>query len=435
MENRFSRKKGSISIFMVIIIPTLIIASVYVFYMLNNRNIKNERFKLLGYSSELQLSEHHEYLLNEYGLLGYYQGEGIGGIYEMLLEENRHPNFKTFEATYSPLSNPDHYTYMCLEASKVLLPIGFAKEMLTFEGKKDTEPDTYDPLPSAEIQGESEGEDEIPEKPEEAITVEERQRELDEALQEKDDGKVQIHEMQWIGTNTYIESLSVIEKIAIKEYFLSVYTSLDLKCPRSLDVFSRNKRAIGVVKGEIEYLIAGKTSDQANQRKVWLTIYGLRQATNTLHIMTSPEKRNMISAFTFAIPPPWNVVVYAGIVALWSGAESYVDMHKLLNGESMFPIKTRSEWHLDLNTALSGSWKSGSKNTNAVGKWYYFDYLRSLLYLQRTETVIKRSMNLLNQDLKKQSKGLIQLENLSIGHVIAVEFEDGIKLKWEAKYP
>lgn len=432
MGKNFSKKKGSLSIFIVMILPLIITLSVILYHLLNNRHIENERLKLLKYSSDMQLTEYHTYLLEDYGMTAYYNGNGIKSMYGFLLKSNNHPQPSEMIVEEKLLSVPDNYMKMCLETAKVLVPVNLVNQMKNFVETKNTEIEA----PALEAPSNSEPPEHSEEpKPREADQIEDLQKKLEEKKSKIDDGQVNIFHVNWDKNQTFKCQLSLAEQVAIKEYYLSIYKSLDINCPRNLDLLGRKKRKTGEIDGEIEYLIVGKASNQGNQNSVWNQIYLMREATNLLHLASCPEKRNAIATFTSLIPAPWGQIVAAATVILWSGAESYVDMQKLMEGESLSPVKVESEWHLDFDGLLKGKTGSEKPSQSHKLKWYYFDYLRLLLYIENTENVILRSMNLVNQDLKSKSSGSVHLETLSMGHHIKVKFTDDLDLTWEATYP
>lgn len=433
MGKNYSKKKGSLSIFIVMILPLIITLSVILYHHLNNRHIENERLKLLKYTSDMQLSEYHTYLLEDYGITGYYKGDGIKSMFELLLKANNHPQPTEIFVEEKALSTPNHYAKMSLETANVLVPIQILNQMKNFIETEKSEIETPNVIETQTPEPPSDN-GENP-KPTEADQIEDLQRELEEKKRKNDNGYVDIVSVNWEQNGTFRCDFSISEQIAIKEYYLSIYKSLDLNCPRNLDLLGRKTRETGNVRGEVEYLIVGKSSDEGNQNSVWNQIYLIREATNLLHLATCPEKRNAIAAFTALIPPPWGQIVAATTVVLWSGAESYVDMKKLMRGESLSPVKVESEWHLDFDSLLAGKTTSDKPSQSHELKWYYFDYLRMLIYIENTDNVILRSMNLVNQDLKNKSGGVVGLESLSMGHHIRVKFSDELNLSWDAEYP
>lgn len=432
MVKNGSKKKGSISILMVIVIPTLMIASIVLYQFLMKNQRENERLKLLQHASELQLTEYHTYLMEEYGLLGYYKGNGLEGIYKTLLEANAFKVPKTFEIEETALSHPLIYEQMALETAKTLMPITVVQGMKQFIENQEVPPEDE---PVVETPAEEPFEGEKPEKPEEVETVEDREKDLKNKVEGKEDASNDIIEIDWKKSNGYSSKLTLLEQIMIKEYYLGTYTSLDEESPRNIDLMGRKERGDSRIEGEIEYLIAGKTSDKANQSTVWREIYLIRGVTNAIHLATCPSKQKVITAFHASLPPPWGSIAAASVAVLWSGAESYIDMEKLMRGESLLPIKTEAEWALDFDSLLSGDWSGNKPAAKAKGKWFYFDYLRSLLYLENTERVIMRSMNLVEGDLNDKSEGQVGLAQLIFGHKVIAEFEDGTRLQFEASYP
>lgn len=427
------RKKGSVSLLMVIVLPIVIVFSMMLYRFLLKNQRENEQLKLLQHASELQFTEYHLYLLEEYGILGYFKGNGVEGMYKTLLKANGFQEPKAFEIVESSLAEPVVYEKAVIETAKTIIPFAIIEGMQTFVASKN-EADQEAPqegVPSEEAPFEGE----VPEKPKEMETVEEREQVLKALLEHKSESNVDIEEGDWTKNSLYRSQLSLMDQMILKEYYLGIYSSLDKECPRNLDLMGRKERGQFQIHGEIEYLIAGDKSDKANQAKVWREIYLLREATNAMHLVTCPSKQKVLTAFHASLPPPWGSIAAATAFVLWSGAESYVDMQKLMAGESLWPVKTESEWTLDFDSLLTGQWSRRNESVKSDGKWYYFDYLRAILYLENTEKVVLRSMNLVEADLKAKSAMQVGLDQLIYNHSIVAEFEEGVSLKFESSYP
>lgn len=219
-----------------------------------------------------------------------------------------------------------------------------------------------------------------------------------------------------------------LQKWQVKEYFIGVFKSHDPGTPRNIDPLkNKDSRKSGFL-GEIEYLIAGNNNDTRNFQQVKLQIFAMRELTNLTHILTNAQKRTQITQLTVALPVPWNMVAYSGIVLLWSGAESYVDVMRLVDGEGLSIIKSNEEWFLSLDQLMSGNWLEKQADTKKESnfldpQWYYQDYLRLLLYMKPFSEVVERAMTLVDLNLKLDTHSKYRLKDFARGHDVAIEWE------------
>ncbi len=157
----------------------------------------------------------------------------------------------------------------------------------------------------------------------------------------------------------------------------------------------------GVFNYEVEYILGGKTSENANLQKVKAYISAFREVLNTAHIMADPEKMSKAAAYAASIPTPGDPIETAVIVALWASAETENDVKRLLEGKNVALIKTKSQWALSLEAAVANLFVSWYKSPSDEEGQDYEDYLAMLLLVEDEETKLLRIMDLMQMNLRK----------------------------------
>ena len=156
---------------------------------------------------------------------------------------------------------------------------------------------------------------------------------------------------------------------------------------------------------EIEYMIVGKSGDEANLKGTVRRLLLLREAANLAFLETNAEKRQEASAIALMLTsavghPELEPVVEQGILAAWAYAESLSDMKILLNGGRVMPIKTEEQWHTDI-FHLSSSF-SGTDASQQKSGLSYSNYLQLLLWAASDQRLAQRGMDMIekNTDVK-----------------------------------
>jgi hypothetical protein len=163
---------------------------------------------------------------------------------------------------------------------------------------------------------------------------------------------------------------------------------------------------------EVEYILNGEFNDQKNYKDVRNMLFLMRTGLNSLHICSDSVKRNEIMSLAAMITPgPGMIVTEALITAAWAAAEAENDIRRLEDGKKVALIKKNDQWALDLNNAVkynienpdeiepknrsSGYTEPISKNGND-----YEDYIRILLFLENREIKLLRCMDLIQLNMK-----------------------------------
>lgn len=164
--------------------------------------------------------------------------------------------------------------------------------------------------------------------------------------------------------------------------------------------FTANKVGKTFFQGEIEYVICGKYSDDANIASVKRKIMAIREAVNLAYLLKDPEKSGaaMIAA-ELLTPGPAAIATHKAILAAWALAESYNDYQLLINGKHIPLIKTDEIWAVDLDAVLDNQ-TNGYIDTGVDRGEGYEDYLNILVYSLDERIKLLRIMDLVQINMK-----------------------------------
>jgi hypothetical protein len=153
---------------------------------------------------------------------------------------------------------------------------------------------------------------------------------------------------------------------------------------------------------ELEYIIAGGSTDKENLAEVATNLLAIREAANFIAIQTDRAKcAEAMTLATLIIGYSCNPILVKaaqeGILAAWAFAESVSDVKSLLSGERIPILKTSLDWSTDVkNIDKNQKFDSAKKCETGLD---YQDYLRILLFLGDKNTQSLRAMDLMEQNL------------------------------------
>ena len=123
-------------------------------------------------------------------------------------------------------------------------------------------------------------------------------------------------------------------------------------CGNYTDVFEG-----GALDYQMEYIIAGKESDEANLKAVVHRLLMLREVSNITYLFTDAEKQAeaaglAASVATAAGVPYLTEPIKISLLFAWAYAESVYDVKQLLLGKRVKVIKEAKDWHYSLQGML-----------------------------------------------------------------------------------
>lgn len=157
---------------------------------------------------------------------------------------------------------------------------------------------------------------------------------------------------------------------------------------------------------ELEYILCGKTHDRDNLMAVISKLLQIRTGLNMVTIMKSSIMRQEALLFATALV---GGVAIPGIVQLtqiltmaaWACAESFVDIHTLLEGNKVPILKSQNDWNLSISSLNNFEEinMSTEKNENGLS---YRDYLRLLFMFQQKGLKYFYTMDIIQNRIQKQ---------------------------------
>lgn len=193
-------------------------------------------------------------------------------------------------------------------------------------------------------------------------------------------------------------SASTGDSLLLREYLM-----------RNLDCFTSESGKSPAY--ELEYVLAGKSTDEANLKAAVTRILWIRTGMNLLYLSQSAEKRTQLQeAATLAVGWLGQPALVTGMAVLlqiaWAFSESLVDVRSLLDGGKISLMKTDESWTLSLD-GLTEIWTAeeteledvdGEEEEDGLS---YEDYLRICLYLTAEETCCYRGMDVIQWNVQK----------------------------------
>lgn len=149
---------------------------------------------------------------------------------------------------------------------------------------------------------------------------------------------------------------------------------------------------------QLEYIIAGKETDQDNLKAVATRLLAMREAANMVYLLKNPSCQAQIHEMSLMICTAVGLPALEGVVSLaleaaWAFGESVLDVRQLLAGGKIPLVKTSESWKLSLEN-LGKLPQILNQNQGQEQKGLsYQEYLRILLGIGKTEQQVLRTMD------------------------------------------
>ena len=152
---------------------------------------------------------------------------------------------------------------------------------------------------------------------------------------------------------------------------------------------------------EMEYILCGKKRDRDNFYGTRNRIIALREVLNFAYINANPRmyEETLLAAEIIA-PGPAALAVQQALIAAWAFAESVNDYRLLIHGIPVPYIKDEASWAVKLESVIEYSGE-GYIDPGAGRGEYYDDYIFSMTFLLGESTRVRRTMDLIEIDMKK----------------------------------
>ena len=161
----------------------------------------------------------------------------------------------------------------------------------------------------------------------------------------------------------------------------------------------------GGLKYELEYVLAGKTSDIENLKEVVTKLLGIREAANMVYLMGDPVRQQELQRMSLLICmavglPALESIVRLALAATWSFGESLLDVRQLLLGGNVPFVKTRKTWNLTIEglSELTEFLKNDEKiDQDGIS---YEGYLKILLGIQNENQQVNRTIDIVENTMR-----------------------------------
>lgn len=179
---------------------------------------------------------------------------------------------------------------------------------------------------------------------------------------------------------------------------------------------------------EVEYILGGRLSDQSNNNIVTVSLTAFRSGLNLTHIYSDSAKREALAAAAALITPgPAASATLAALAGAWAAAEAAIDMKKLFNGEKVPLIKSADDWVLSLDNLLEDKLEGEESAKKSDKGLTYENYLFLFLCFKNKDTKLIRVMDLIQLNIKGNYNSDFQMSRCYSGFNIICCIERDVK--------
>ncbi len=198
------------------------------------------------------------------------------------------------------------------------------------------------------------------------------------------------------------EEYAYMNKVLVSEYVLEHFTC-------ATDTLGNDENTDGEYSGlqyEIEYILEGGDSDQENLEGIVNQLIMIRTGVNYACLQQSTVKKAEVSALATTIAtasamPFLSGVIEQALLLGWAYGESIMDVRSLLSGKRVVLIKTEEDWQLDLSSLMDlGGEDDIQEGADMESGLCYEDYLKILLYLESKDSMVIRSLDMVEHRMK-----------------------------------
>lgn len=153
-------------------------------------------------------------------------------------------------------------------------------------------------------------------------------------------------------------------------------------------------------KYELEYILAGKTSDEGNLKSTRNRIIAIREAMNIAYINQNPQMRDLALTIAELISSPAAApATQQALIAAWAYAESVNDYRLLVHGKKVPLMKDDDSWAINLKSIITNPNPEYIDTNNEKGNTYN-EYLQAMIFLTNKDNRLLRMMDLIEINMK-----------------------------------
>lgn len=153
-------------------------------------------------------------------------------------------------------------------------------------------------------------------------------------------------------------------------------------------------------KYELEYILAGKASDEGNLKSARNRIITIREAMNIAYINKNPQMRDLALTIAELISSPAAApATQQALIAAWAYAESVNDYRLLVHGKKVPLMKDDDSWAVNLKSIITNPNLEYIDKNNEKGNTYN-EYLQAMIFLTNKDNRLLRMMDLIEINMK-----------------------------------
>lgn len=153
-------------------------------------------------------------------------------------------------------------------------------------------------------------------------------------------------------------------------------------------------------KYELEYILAGKASDEGNLKSTRNRIIAIREAMNIAYINQNPQMRDLALTIAELISSPAAApATQQALIAAWAYAESVNDYSLLVHGKKVPLMKDDDSWAVNLKSIITNPNTEYIDKDNEKGNTYN-EYLQAMIFLTNKDNRLLRMMDLIEINMK-----------------------------------
>lgn len=203
------------------------------------------------------------------------------------------------------------------------------------------------------------------------------------------------------GTGYEKELNETTSKMLLAEYIYDIFPSQ----MKAEEEEQEGTASTDVLQYQMEYILEGKSSDEANLKGVIHKLLLLRTPINYACLLTDTIKQaeahvlaTSLSVASGAVVPEG--VIYQALLWAWSYCESIVDVKSLVEGNKIEMVKTKDDWQFGLASIFTFTSNDigGANQENGLN---YQEYLKILLYLESRDGLIDRTADMIEHNIQK----------------------------------
>lgn len=159
-----------------------------------------------------------------------------------------------------------------------------------------------------------------------------------------------------------------------------------------------------VLQYEVEYLLGGDPTDEANLSTAVHRLLAIREGLNLIHILSDSTKREEARQLAMAITglagvTPLVLVTTFFVMSVWALGEAIMDVRGLLAGRKVPLWKTAEDWTLSTEGLLQMGSKKDAETGGREKGLSYLSWLKVLLFLDDIVLQEYRMMDVMQVNL------------------------------------